>query len=578
MRQSDGKRLATIAAVLSTTVGGVSIAPAALAAETRVTDDYAAVIIEGEDYVTLDERWIPTDASTAPTPETEPDPDGNHSDGASGGAYLELLPDYRQSHTVTVPEGTPLSRSLWGKPGTGPQATYAVDFPEPGRYYVHVRAYTTGTEDNGLHIGLDGEWPSSGAALQICTAAAKAWRWSNKKRDSGGQPCGIRHTIWLTVEEAGPAEVMISAREDGFELDRMMLIKDRSDNTRNCAPVFNQADNITCQDGGIETVDELVDLDLVLESSAEEGIVGDTIELEAEVRNLDGFDHAEAVRLTVDLDEDEWRVVESDERCETESGDVVCALGDLGPSGDEEGERVALALEALTGGVLRIDATASADQVDDEPENDSVRLDVEIDDPLVPTTLIATLGGLPGVVEIGAPSTLAFSLANAGGAKARDARIVLELPEGLAIDVPPTGCEVEGSRIDCGVGALGIGESRTFSVTVWAQSEGDYAIATAASAANAIDSGAAASLAVIAPETGNGGDDVGDDGGETGETDGGSGTDDGGTSAGETGGADAGSAERRTTEDGGAAGPLTVLALVLLGLVRRRAPARVARG
>ena len=43
--------------------------------------------------------------------------------------------------------------------------SYPVYFNNPGRYYVWVRAYSTGTEDNGLHVGLDGTWPELGQRL-----------------------------------------------------------------------------------------------------------------------------------------------------------------------------------------------------------------------------------------------------------------------------------------------------------------------------------------------------------------------------------------------------------------------------
>ena len=57
-------------------------------AETVQTDDYIAIGIEAEDYVGIEDRWVPTDATT---PAQSPDPDGNHSSSASEGGYMEAV-------------------------------------------------------------------------------------------------------------------------------------------------------------------------------------------------------------------------------------------------------------------------------------------------------------------------------------------------------------------------------------------------------------------------------------------------------------------------------------------------------
>ncbi|MDA7907751.1 hypothetical protein N9B19_02595, partial [Akkermansiaceae bacterium] len=44
--------------------------------------------------------------------------------------------------------------------------TYPVHFNTPGRYYCWVRTFSTNTEDNGVHLGLNGSWPDSGAKMQ----------------------------------------------------------------------------------------------------------------------------------------------------------------------------------------------------------------------------------------------------------------------------------------------------------------------------------------------------------------------------------------------------------------------------
>ncbi len=89
---------------------------------------------------------------------------------------------------------------------------------------VWVRAYSTGTEDNGVHVGLDGQWPASGSKLQFCNGK-NAWTWSSAQRDSDG-PCGKRNTIFIDVQTPGEHLVEFGMREDGFEFDKFVLTTD----------------------------------------------------------------------------------------------------------------------------------------------------------------------------------------------------------------------------------------------------------------------------------------------------------------------------------------------------------------
>jgi hypothetical protein len=100
-----------------------------------------------------------------------------------------------------------------------------VYFHTPGRYYVWVRAYSTGSEDNGLHVGLNGTWPASGQRLQWCEGK-NSWRWESKQRTQK-QHCGEPHKIYLDIEEPGVHVVSFSMREDGFEFDKWFATTDR---------------------------------------------------------------------------------------------------------------------------------------------------------------------------------------------------------------------------------------------------------------------------------------------------------------------------------------------------------------
>lgn len=92
-------------------------------------------------------QWYRT--SKDETPEVGTDPDGPHVAGASNSAYLEILPDTRADHSQTLIGGENFSN----EPGKLAVLHYQVYFNTPGTYYVWVRAHSTGSEDNGLHVG-----------------------------------------------------------------------------------------------------------------------------------------------------------------------------------------------------------------------------------------------------------------------------------------------------------------------------------------------------------------------------------------------------------------------------------------
>ena len=89
-----------------------------------------------------------------------------------------------------------------------------------------MRAYSTGGEDNGLHLGIDGTWPEESARAQFCSGKNQ-WTWSSAQRRSSNH-CGSPRTVFLTVDTPGEHEVHFSMREDGFELDKVLLVLDES--------------------------------------------------------------------------------------------------------------------------------------------------------------------------------------------------------------------------------------------------------------------------------------------------------------------------------------------------------------
>ncbi len=139
---------------------------------------------------------------------------------ASGRTFVRCLPDTRTTHDDALIPGTNFSP----EPGKMAILDYEVELDRPGRYYVWVRAFSTGSEDNGLHVGLDGQWPQSGQRMQWCNGKNK-WTWNCAQRTEK-EHCGVLMQIHLQVDQPGRHTVSFSMREDGFAMDQFLLTDD----------------------------------------------------------------------------------------------------------------------------------------------------------------------------------------------------------------------------------------------------------------------------------------------------------------------------------------------------------------
>lgn len=182
------------------------------------------VVVEAEDFDAVDRqhhrKWNLTTLDS--TPDVKPDPDPNHAEKASGNAYLEILPDTRVTHSDPLVNGV----SFTNTPGECSVLYYPIEFKTAGRYYVWVRMCCTGSEDNGLHVGIDGNWPASGARLQF-TGKHGQFQWDSRQRTQKVHT-GVLGQIWLDVPTPGLHTIMFSMREDGFEFDKFMLTTENS--------------------------------------------------------------------------------------------------------------------------------------------------------------------------------------------------------------------------------------------------------------------------------------------------------------------------------------------------------------
>ncbi len=192
-----------------------------IAAPDLVFDEVDGVVaVEAEHFFkqTLTDKRAWHIASPKHSPDAKPDSDAAHLAGASGGAYVEALPDTRATHDDKLIKG----ENFTDTPGELAVLHYKIHVATPGRYFVWARAFSTGTEDNGLHIGLDGAWPASGQRWQ--TTQKNQWSWDCRQRTAEVHT-GVPMQLWLDIEKPGAHEVAVAMREDGFELDKLVLAR-----------------------------------------------------------------------------------------------------------------------------------------------------------------------------------------------------------------------------------------------------------------------------------------------------------------------------------------------------------------
>lgn len=170
------------------------------------------ILVEAEDFVSqrLDEVRSWCRAKDCPA-------EAQRGGGAQD--YVVIIPDTRKSHDDTLVRGENFSE----QGGKMAVLSYDVEFPAAGRYYLWVRTHALGSEDNGVHFGLNGEWPESAARVQYCEGRGR-WHWDNRRRTVEDH-CGVKGGLWLDVPAAGRHRVEVSMREDGFSMDAFYLTR-----------------------------------------------------------------------------------------------------------------------------------------------------------------------------------------------------------------------------------------------------------------------------------------------------------------------------------------------------------------
>ncbi len=178
-----------------------------------------SVVVEAEDFFNQSNddvrAWHIISASDSSALEGTEFSSRHHN--ASGNAYIMILPDTRITHDDELVPGENYTEEA----GTIAVVSYKVKFNTPGKYYVWVRAFSTGTEDNGVHVGINDTWPDSGRRMQWHDGKFE-WTWESKQRTQEVHS-GVPEQIYLEVPKPGIHVISFSMREDGFAMDKWAM-------------------------------------------------------------------------------------------------------------------------------------------------------------------------------------------------------------------------------------------------------------------------------------------------------------------------------------------------------------------
>jgi hypothetical protein len=185
-----------------------------------ISEKNGIVTVEAEQFISQEKdeirKWYIIDAQTAWLYKGV---DAGQCEDAGENIYIAVLPDTRITHDDKLIPGQNFSNS----PGEMAIVSYRIHFTNPGKYFVWARAFSTGSEDNGIHVGLNGNWPESGQRMQWCEGKNQ-WTWASKQRTEATH-CGEEGLIYLEIPSPGEHTISFSMREDGFRFDKFLLSK-----------------------------------------------------------------------------------------------------------------------------------------------------------------------------------------------------------------------------------------------------------------------------------------------------------------------------------------------------------------
>ncbi|MDO6461093.1 hypothetical protein Q4485_10330 [Granulosicoccaceae sp. 1_MG-2023] len=478
---------------LATAVMAATVMPlswqSAQAQEVFEEADYLAIHVEAEEFsenraVAAGFQWYLFDQDNSP--EVPPDDDEVDYLSASGEAFMELLPDRRKNgdeRDLERADENGVVGGLWLTQGSGPTLTYAVNFPEPGRYVVHARTTGHGTEDNSVFVGIDGNYENAGP-IQVCIPLAEkgSWVWRYQQRTADAHCGDTDMPAVVDVDAAGVHNVQISAREDGVEFDSFFLIKDKSEDTRICSP--SAETDISCRNGSFSFPDEFVDFAVTSAAADVHAQAGDTLSVNYTVTNHDLRDASAGVVLEISLPEGVSLVDDAEGQCSAAGNLVSCDLGYMAAKASQD---IAPGFRFDTVGSAVLSATVSSNKTDQDPSNNSDTLELTVSAAGPDVDLALSMASDKNTLAVGDTATLTLRVSNQGSASAEDVVVSGTLPAGLSAQ--GNSCTVSGQRFECSPGTLAGGASALITLNVDFSAAGEHELSASVSAAYDYDAG-----------------------------------------------------------------------------------------
>jgi len=277
----------------------------------------------------------------------------------------------------------------------------------------------------------------------------------------------------------------LTPREDGFEADRIMLIKDLSGNTRICSP--SGSDDISCIAGSLENVDDVVDMSINTVTNQTQASLGESVFLSVTVRNNDGYDSASNVTLSVaEGIGTQWNVVDIPEGCEVDGTFITCDLGTVLPSapGEEGDTAFEFTLQPLESGALEIPVSIDTSSVDDDQDNDAITHTVQVmDDEGTLSSLSLEFSDMDLTWVSEAQTQLVISTSNSGPADAANVVLGVTVPAGLTVSSLPAECSGT-TEIHCNFDSIAVDTEVSLDFGFTPSEAGLYSVSAVAFATN----------------------------------------------------------------------------------------------
>jgi WD40 repeat protein len=131
---------------------------------------------------------------------------------ASGEKKVQCFPDLSKDKSGVISE-----YGIHDPRKDAPKLDYRVHFTTPGVYHVWARGQSYDHYGNSFHVGMNGKPVESSDKIE-CLGENNTWIWDNDTKDNA--PATIK------IEEAGPVTINIWPREDGIQIDKLVLTLD----------------------------------------------------------------------------------------------------------------------------------------------------------------------------------------------------------------------------------------------------------------------------------------------------------------------------------------------------------------